>query len=184
MSPVGPRGMADIVATGVADIVATGVADIAATGVAGTQPKGFEVGPAHTAGWVVPQLAGKLDLEQVVAPSVARLGRGVLASVPGVRLECGVSASVPVVQGIHGVAVRPVVFVVVASVLLVLNESAAKGECMVVPGRVAWVAKECAVSPPAAADTQAHGLSTPEWTWLTVRFLKSVVGWETGLWHP
>jgi len=59
--------------------------------------------------------------------------------------------------GIHGVAVRPVVFVVMASVPLVLNESAAKGECMVVPGRVAWVVKECVVSPPAAADTRAHG---------------------------
>src|SRR5882724_8612332 len=116
MSPVGPRGTADI--------VATGVADIAATGVVGTQQKGFEVGPVHTAAWVVPRLAGKLDLEWVVAPSVARLGRGVLASVP-------------VVWGIHGVALRPVVFVVVAPVPLVLNESAAKGECMVVPGRVA-----------------------------------------------
>src|SRR5882724_7573548 len=110
-------------------------------------------------------------LERVVAPSVVRLGRGVLASVPGV-------------WGIHGVAVRPVVFVVVASVPLVLNESAAKGECMVVPGRVAWVVKECAVSPPAAADTRARGLSTPERMWLTVQSLKLVAVWETGLWHP
>ena len=69
-----------------ADIVATGVVDIAATGVVGTQQKGFEVGPAHMAGWVVPRLVGKLDLERVVAPSVAQLGRGVLASVPVVRV--------------------------------------------------------------------------------------------------
>ena len=107
-----------------------------------------------------------------------------LASVPGVRLEHGVSASVPVVQGIHGVALRPVVFVVVAPVPLVLNQSAAKGECMVVPGRVAWVAQECAVSPLAPADSRVHGLSTPERMWLTVRFLKSVAGWETGWWRP
>jgi len=147
------------------------VADIAATGVVGTQQKGFEVGPVHTAAWVVPRLAGKLDLERVVAPSVARLGRGVLASVP-------------VVLGIHGVALRPMVFVVVAPVPLVLNELAAKGECMVVPGRVAWVAQECAVSPLAPADSRVHGLSTPERMWLTVRFLKSVAGWETGWWRP
>src|SRR5882724_11565968 len=97
MSPVGPHGMADIVATGVADIVATGVADIVATGVADTQQKGVEVGLAHTAGWVVPRLAGKLVQERVVVPLVARLGCGVSALVPVVRLGRGVLALVPAV---------------------------------------------------------------------------------------
>ena len=77
-------------------------------------------------------------------------------------------------------AVRPVVFVVLASVPLVLNASVATGECMAVPGWVVGVAKEYAVSLPAAADTQAHGLSTPEPTSLTVQFPKSVAGWATG----
>ena len=78
------------------------------------------------------------------------------------------SASVPVVWGIHGVAVRPVVFVVPAPVPLVLNMSAAKGECMGVPGWVVGVVKEYVVLFFAAAGIRPHGLSTPKWMWLTV----------------
>ena len=96
----------------------------------------------------------------------------------------GVLASVPVVRGNRGLAVRLVVFMVPASVPLVLNMLGARGECMVVPGRVVGVVKEYVASLPAAAGTHPHGLSTPEWMWLTGRFLKSVAGWETGSWHP
>ena len=90
------------------------------------------------------------------------------------------SASVLVVQGNRGLAVRPVEFVVPASVPLVLIASVARGECMVVPGWVAGVVKEYMASLPAAADTRPHALSTPEWMWLMGQFLKSVVGWEPG----
>ena len=87
------------------------------------------------------------------------------------------SASVLVVQGNRGLAVRPVVFVVPASVPLVLIASAAKGECMVVvPGWVAGVAKVYVALLPAAAGTRPHALSTPKWMWLMGQFLKWVVG--------